>query len=98
MRLRLGLTLLVILLVGGVIAAFAIQNLHELIELELNVGFTRFSTQAPIAVPWLLFGTFGGGFLVGILMMVGRVVASSRWINDLELQLNSRPSRGSDWE
>ena len=97
MRAKLITGLLLFLTVGFLISAFAVQNLNQGVMLELNLGFTRLVTKEPLPAPWLLYGTFFAGALLGMTMTMGRVFSAARRIRDLELQLSSHSSRRDDW-
>jgi uncharacterized integral membrane protein len=67
--------LVVLLLAGGLLAMFIIQNYARTTDLSLNLIFFSTHLSEPISVPLLLIGTFLGGGLVGLvagLLLRGR--------------------------
>ncbi len=59
--------LVILLLFGGTLAMFIIQNYERTTELSLNLIVFSTELSNPVSVPLLLIGTFGGGGLVGLI-------------------------------
>ena len=85
--------LVVVLLVLGVLSLFVVQNLERTTDLSLDLWVWAAHLRQPVPVPWLLLGTFLGGFLLGGGWgLVGRMRAHSR-VEQLEQDL-ARASLG----
>jgi uncharacterized integral membrane protein len=77
---------IVLLLVGGVITLFFIQNGARTTQLSLDLGFAAWQLQAPMSIPALLGATALGSFLLGALPMWIRGMAAKRRVRVLERQ------------
>ncbi len=85
-KVRLVVTLVVVLLVAGVGTLFTIQNSSRVTDLSLDVWVFATHLQQPIAVPYLLWAAFGIGLSIGLLWaLVSRIRLSSK-LNDLEVR------------
>ena len=72
----LGLTLCVV----SVAALFTVQNSGRTTDLSLDLYFWAWHLERDVAVPYLLWGTLGGGFLFGAIAgrVSGRGTSASR--------------------
>ncbi len=59
--------LVALLLFGGILAMFIIQNYDRTTDLSLNLIVLTTEFQEPVSVPLLLIGTFVGGGLFGLI-------------------------------
>ncbi len=99
-KLSLAITLLLVVVVGGVATLFTIQNSSRVTDLSLDLFVFATHLQQPLSVPVLLWAAFGAGLLLGLVSsVVSRVRMSSR-IGDLEMRA-ARAELGStnddDW-
>jgi hypothetical protein len=64
---KLIFALVVLVLVGGLLALFVIQNLERTTDLSLNLIFFHRHLAQPVSVPLLLIGTFAAGGFFGLI-------------------------------
>ena len=81
------LTLLVVVLVlGGVVALFVIQNGARTTQLSLDLGVAAWQLDKPVSVPALMAATASGGFLLGAVPLWLRGMSRGRRLKQLERQ------------
>ena len=85
-KVSLAVTLVVVLLLGTVGTLFTIQNSSRVTDLSLDLWVFATHLQEPIAVPYLLWGAFGGGLLLGLAWSVVARMRMSGKLNDLEVR------------
>lgn len=80
-----------VVVVVSVLALFYFQNSVTRVNVifKLTPGLAWDLGSEGVPLPWLLFGTFGGGFAVAALGFGGRMMASSRRVGSLDRQVAS---------
>lgn len=66
---------------------FTIQNSLRTTDLSLDLYFTAFHLERPLAVPYLLWAAFGAGLLLGGGWGLLSRLAAQRRVRDLEQDL-----------
>lgn len=66
--------------------AFTIQNGERTSDLSLNLWLVGTRTRGEVAVPWLMWASFGVGFGLASLWGLARVAALSRRVRKLETE------------
>lgn len=79
--------LVVVLIVALLGTMFTVQNLSRTTDLSLNLWLWAWHLENPLPIPALLWGTFGGGFLMGGMWSILGRMSSGRRIRDLEAQV-----------
>ena len=79
-----GILVLVLLLTGGVVTLFVLQNAARTVQLSLNLGFAAWQLAEPIPVPAVIGASFGAGFLLAAALFGVRAVTSGRRVRRLE--------------
>lgn len=81
------------------IVAFTMQNMSRTTGLSLNLGLWAWKLREPVAVPALLWGSFGVGLVVAGAWGWLRSSTLSRRVRKLEqeLALTSVRGGGTDW-
>lgn len=86
-----GRAWIVLLVLLGALALvtglFAVQNSMRTTLLSLDLGFVAFQTAHPLSIPALLGATFGGGFLLALILVLPRFAAQGRRVRALERQI-----------
>lgn len=80
-------TLVVVLLVVLVAFMFTVQNVQRTSDLSLDLFFSAWHLGKAIPVPYLLWGAFGGGLLLGGGWGMLSKLAVQRRVRDLEQEL-----------
>jgi uncharacterized integral membrane protein len=79
--------LIVVLLVVGVIAQFAVENSSRTTDLTLDLYFVAWKLKEPASIPVLIASAFGGGFGLGLLLLLARVFKLGRRVRVLEREV-----------
>ncbi len=64
-KVRIGVTLVLLLLIGGAATLFTLQNSSRMTDLSLDLYFFATHLQKPVAVPVLVWIAFGSGLVIG---------------------------------
>lgn len=90
---------LVVLLaaLGFVTWLFAVQNSARTTVLSLDLGVVAFQTAGALSIPALLGATFGGGFLLALVIVLPRMAAQGRRVRALERQVALNSPDQAPW-
>ena len=93
------LKLLLLTVVVLVIAAFTAQNMSRTTQLSLDLYVAAWKLAQPVAVPVLVWASFGSGLLVAGVWGWVRGIALARKVRRLEheLALGGTRGRNDDW-
>ena len=91
-----GTLVTVIALLIGVVVLFGVQNSSRVTQLSLNFGFYAAELQKPVSVVYLIFGSFGAGFLVSFLAFFPRSMRARSKVSKLERELALAGGSSSD--
>ncbi len=92
------LTVVLLVLLGAVM--FTVQNLSRTTTLSFDVVLAAWKLSQPVAIPWLLWGSFGVGFVLATILGWARRRTLARTVARLEqealLRSAGRPASPSE--
>ena len=88
-----GLTLLLILSLGGVAGLFIVQNSTRTTQLSLDLGMAAWQLEQPVSVPLLMGACLVAGLLLGAVPVSLRSYSRGRRVKQLERELALQDTR-----